>query len=106
FSDCLFFVCLLTLAPILGLLGVAAAGALSTSFSNIAAVHIMKRQIGIRWLTIRNQRQYLPLILCILAMLLISYADLVHGAWGLVFALVAAYAVFFLAYLSGGLSRE
>jgi len=105
-SDCLFFACLLTLAPILGLLGVAAAAALSTTFSNLAAVRVMKQQLGISWWSVRNQRQYLPLVFCVVATLLVSYADLVHGAWDLVLALAVTYAVFFLTYLSRGLSSE
>jgi O-antigen/teichoic acid export membrane protein len=105
-SDGLFFLCLLTLAPLLGLVGVAAAAALSTIFSNLAAVRIMKQRLGISWWTARNQRHSLPLLLCLVATLLVSYANLAHGAWDLLLALAATYAVFLLTYVSRGLTSE
>ena len=105
-TDGLFFLCLLTLAPIFGLLGVAAASAISTIFSNLAAVRIMKHRLGISWWSVRNQRHFLPVLFCVVATLLVRYADLVDGAWDLLSALVATYAVFFLTYISRGLTSE
>jgi O-antigen/teichoic acid export membrane protein len=105
-SDGLFFICLLTLAPLLGLVGVAAAATLATLLVNLAAARLMRQKLGISWWIVRNKRLYLPLLFCGVATLLASYVDLVHGAWDLVVALAATYAVFFLTYLSRGLSSE
>jgi O-antigen/teichoic acid export membrane protein len=105
-TDGLFLICLLTLAPFFGLLGVAAAGALSTIFSNLTAMRVMKQRLGISWSSVRNQRHSLPVLFCLVATFLISYADLVHGARDLLLALAATYAIFFLTYVSRGLTNE
>lgn len=105
-SGGLFFVCLLALAPLFGLSGVAAAGALSAAFSNLAASFVMRQKLHIGWWSARYRRLVLPLIVCIAVALLIRRAGFVDGAWALVSALTATYTVFFLAYLSRGMSSE
>lgn len=97
---------LLLLVPALGLLGIALAGTLSMLFLNIAALRIMQVQLGISWWSARHKRLLAPLAAAFTLTLFVDVLNLAQGAWTLAMALAATYGIFFLIYLTGGLSQE
>jgi O-antigen/teichoic acid export membrane protein len=100
------YLLLLVLVPNLGLLGVALASTFSMLFLNVTALRIMRVKLGISWWSARHQRLLVPLAAAFALALLADVLRLAQGAWTLVMVLAATYGVFFLIYLSGGLSQE
>ena len=105
-SDSLLFLCLLTLAPLMGLLGVALASILSTLALKLPALRLMKQELGIGWWSKRYQRLFLPSACALVPALFANYLGFVHNAWILGVTLVAIYGIFAIGYLSSGLSPE
>lgn len=105
-SNGLFFLCLLTFVPGLGLLGVALGSVLSMLYLNLAMLHVMKKRLGIDWWSARYKRLLAPLAASLTLALFADAMNIVQGPWALAMAMATTYGVFFLVYLLNGLSQE
>lgn len=105
-SSAMGYLCFLALVPILGLFGVALGSALSLVYLNFVALRLMNKELGITWWSARYKRLLAPLLVSLSLALFADALKIVQSAWTLVMVLATIYGVFFLVYLTGGLSRE
>jgi O-antigen/teichoic acid export membrane protein len=105
-SNALALLALVTLAPLLGLVGVAIAGVVSVLYLNTVALRMTKDVLGFGWWSERYKRLLAPVVGSLALMVLMDATDVVEGVWGLVAALALSYGVFALMYLLRGLDQE
>lgn len=105
-SSGLFLLSLLMLVPSFGLLGVALGSFLSLLYLNLATLHAMKKRFSIGWYSCRHKRLLVPLAACFTLNGIADGLHLIEGGAALAITLVVTYALFFLVYLSGGLSED